>query len=152
MIDIVVQSTPATSLGRLYPRYDEEAGILAIESSVQRTWPFGVDIDCTLVFDLDDRRVLANIDFHVPRNHWLRSQKDDDPAMIASPGDLEFAPATVKHKSFHLPIQARADDGGHRLRIEIGSAKPSRAIALSPQCIALLTDDELVVLLVSGIR
>lgn len=72
--------------------------------------------------------------------------------MIAPPGDLEFALTTVNRKSFHLPIQARTDASGRNLRIDIGSAVASRAVALSDRCIALLADDKLAGFLISGIR
>lgn len=120
-----------------------------------RSMPIGMDAsttDGTLVFDLDDQRVLANFDFHVPRDRWLRSLNEDQPSMIAPPGDLEFSLTTVQHKSFHLPIQARTDASGRRLRIDIGSEMPSRAVALSDRCIALLAGDKLAGFLISGIR
>lgn len=58
----VLKSTPKS---RLYPRYDEEAGILAIESRVQRGWPFGFTIGGDIVFDIDKDRILANVDLHI---------------------------------------------------------------------------------------
>jgi len=42
---IIVEIGPATDLGRLYPKYDESVGILAVESKLKRPWPFGVDIE-----------------------------------------------------------------------------------------------------------
>lgn len=65
MTGIVVVTAPPTIAGRLYPRYVEDAGILAVQSKVMRPWPFGVDIDGRIVFDLDADRTLANFDLHV---------------------------------------------------------------------------------------
>jgi hypothetical protein len=151
MSGIVVSVKPATDAGRLYPRYDEESGILAIESRIERAWPFGIDVDGTLVFDLDERRVLANLDLHVPRNRWKRNLEEDIP-MIAPAGDLEFAQQTIQQKSFHLPLRLSSDRNAKRLRIELGIAKPDSAVALSVSCIALLAKHELTGFLIDDIR
>lgn len=151
MSGIIVSVKPPSDAGRLYPRYDEESGILALESRVERAWPFGVDIDGTLVFDLDEQRILANVDLHVPIDRWRRDLEGDTP-QIAPAGDLEFAQQTVTHKSFHLPMRLRGDKDARRLRIDLGAAKPDRAVALSASCIALLAHQELAGFLIDRIR
>jgi hypothetical protein len=147
---IVVSVKPPSDAGRLYPRYDEESGILALESRVKRAWPFGIDVDGALVFDLDDQRILANFDLHVPMNRWKRDLEENTPR-IAPAADLEFAQQTVAQKSFHLPLRLSCDSKAKRLRIELGTAKPDRAVALSASCIALLANHELVGFLIDGI-
>jgi len=132
-----------TDEGRLYARYDDAAGILVAESRIERPWPFGVDIDGRIVFDLDDQRALANFDLHVPKNRWKSDLKEEVPG-IAPPGDLLFAPETIALKSFSLPLRVRTDPLSRRLRIEFGTHQPTRAVALSASCIALLSADELV--------
>ena len=143
MTTIRVIAEPPTSAGRLYPRYDQEAGILAVESPVARLWMFGVDIDGRIIFDLDEHRVLANVDLHFPKHRWVRDLDHGLPT-AAPPGDIVFAPETVAYKSFSQPLRVRTDDKGQRLRIELGDKKPDRAIALSESCIALLAGHELV--------
>jgi hypothetical protein len=69
-ITVLVQK--ATEGGRLYPRYDRESGILAVESEQPRPWPYGMDIDGCLVFDVDEQRILANFDLHVGMSLWRR--------------------------------------------------------------------------------
>lgn len=66
MTGIVVVTAPPTIAGRLYPRYVEGAGILAVQSKVMRPWPFGVDIDGRIVFDLDAERTVATSTFMFP--------------------------------------------------------------------------------------
>jgi hypothetical protein len=140
---ILVSVAPPTSHGRLYPRYDKASGILAAESKVERPWPFGIDIDGRLIFDVDQQGVLANFDLHVPRDRWQKNLEDELPR-IASPGDLVFSSEAIATKSFSLPLQVRTDRLSCRLRIEFGWNKPDRAIALSDSCVALLSADELV--------
>jgi hypothetical protein len=72
MSSIKVSVPPPTEAGRLYPRYVKDARILAVESTVARPWPFGVNIDGTRICDLDEWRVLANFDVHWPRSRWKR--------------------------------------------------------------------------------
>ncbi|MGH8174772.1 MAG: hypothetical protein ACREV5_00750 [Steroidobacter sp.] len=140
---ISVNVKPPTKAGRLYPRYDEESGILAVESSVQRDWLFGIDIDGTLVFDLDEQRVLANFDLHIPKDRWERDL-GPDATLISRPGDLMLTPESIAQKSFNLPIRVRTDSQAQRLRIEIGVAKADHAVALSESCVALLARNDLV--------
>jgi hypothetical protein len=63
--------------------------------------------------------------------------------MIAPAGDLEFAQESLDQKSFHLSLQVSCNKNASLLRIELGTAKPDRAVALSPSCVALLVRDEL---------
>jgi hypothetical protein len=139
---IRVDIRPPTTAGRLYPRYDAESRILAVESSVQREWPFGIDIDGVLVFDLDEQHCLANVDLHVPKNRWVRDL-GAEVTLISRPGDLIFLPEALAQKSFNLPIRVRTNKQAQRIRIEIGATKADRAIALSESCAALLAGNNL---------
>jgi hypothetical protein len=143
MAGIIVSVTPPTDRGRLYPRYVEGAGILAVESRVERPWSFGVDIDGRIVFDLDDERVLANFDVHVPKSRWKSDLNEEVPA-VAPPGDLAFSAETIAIRSFTLPLRVRTDRLSRRLRIEFGRGQADRAVTLSASCIALLSASELV--------
>ena len=138
---ITVTVRPPTKQGRLYPRYGKEAGILAVESEVERPWPFGVDIDGNLVFDLDAQRVLANFDLHIPRNLWMPGISIALPHAL--PGDIVFSSETVAHKSFNLPLRVTTDSYGQRVLIEIADISPTGAVALSDACIGLLSGTEL---------
>jgi hypothetical protein len=148
---ILVQQKPKTSFGRLYPRYDDDSGILAVESRIKRPWPFGVDVDGTIVFDLDEARLLANFDLHIPRARWERSLPEEQSFATAEAADIEFTDETVRQKSFHLPIRARTDAGARRLLVQIGDARPTNSVALSERCVALLAGNELVGFLITGL-
>jgi hypothetical protein len=62
--------------GALEPRYDKESRILAAESPVPAEWPFGVDIDGRIVFDLSSDRTIMNFDLHIGESRWV-----EDPAI-----------------------------------------------------------------------
>ena len=139
----------ATEAGRLYPRYDQESDFLVVESRQPRDWPYGIDIDGSVVFDIDARRVLANFDLHIGMKRWLRDLEVEWPTRVRA-GDLAFPVETLAQKSFSLPLRVRADRSARCVRIEIGDSKPDHVVALSDQCIALLAQDELAGFLVQG--
>jgi hypothetical protein len=140
---IMVSVAPPSDRGRLYPRYVEDAGILAVESKVKRPWPFGVDLDARIIFDLDEQRVLANFDLHWRKSRWKRDI-GVEPLPSAPPGDLVFALETISAKSFSLPMQVRINPQSRVLRIEFGMNRPDRSVALSDSCIAFLSASELI--------
>jgi hypothetical protein len=140
---LIAEVGPATDLGRLYPRYDESVGILAAESKFKRPWYFGVDIDGRIIFDLDDCRVLANFDLHIPKNRWIKDWRSDL-LPRARPGDLILSLETIETKSFSLPLRVRSDEFCREVYIQIGSRVPDRSVELSSACLALLCLNELV--------
>jgi ribose 5-phosphate isomerase B len=103
----IVEIGPKTDLGRLYP--DDLAGILAVESKLQRPWPFGVDIDGRIIFDIDQCRVLANFDLHIPKKRWTKESLIVPPVQRCL-GDLIFSQETIEIKSFSLPLRVRSDE------------------------------------------
>lgn len=141
---IMVSVLPPTEAGRLYPQYDDSAGILAVQSRIERPWLFGVDIDGRVVFDLDEQRVLANFDLHIPKSRWRRDRLEEEYPLTVPAGDLVFAVETIETKSFSLPLTIRTDVNTGHVRIEFAKHKPNRAVVLSSSCVALLSADELV--------
>jgi len=140
---ITVEIGPKTDLGRLYPRYDDSAGILAVESKFERPWAFGVDIDGRIIFDIDERRVLANLDLHIPKKRWKKEARKRPPERCCF-GDLIFSQKTIKIKSFSLPLMVSSDELCREVHIQFGSSTPDRAVGLSSSCLALLYQNELV--------
>ena len=141
---IAVRLRPATERGRLRPQYDEESGILEVGSSVSREWPFGVDIDGRVVFDLDRNCVLANFDLLIPRRFW-RVRDDLSPPPARREADLEFTRQTISQKSFSLPLEVDTDRARSRARIAFErGATDAEAVALSDQCFAFVRDGRLV--------
>lgn len=139
-LEVVVR--PRHDNGGLNARYDEESGILSVESCVQRPWPFGVDIDGNLVFDLDAQRILANFDLHIPRDRWERDWTPIDPPAARS-GDLEFTCSTVTQKSFHLPISVRMDPASRQVSIDFARGNVGEFVGLSESCFAIVSGSEL---------
>jgi len=140
---IIVEIGPATDIGRLYPKYNESVGILAVESKVKRPWPFGVDIDGRIIIDLDERRVLSNFDLHIPKNRWTKELRKD-PLPQGRPGDLILSRETIETKSFSLPLRVSCDELCHEVSIQFGARAPDRAVELSSACLALVCQSELV--------
>ena len=138
---ITVAVRPPTKQGRLYPRYAADAGILAVESEVRRPWPFGVDINGNVVFDLDAQRVLANFDLHIPRKLWKPGLSTALPRAL--PGDIVFSSEAVAHKSFNLPLRVTTDPDSQCVLIEIADVRPTGAVALSDACVCFLSGTEL---------
>src|SRR5689334_2833287 len=144
MSGIVVSVANPTDRGRLYSRYDNSAGILVVQSRVDRPWPFGVDIDGRLVFDLDRTRTLANFDLHVPKNRWRKGRIEARVRPDAVPGDLIFTPETIAAKSFSLPLSVTIAPSGRHLAITFGEREPDCAVSLSEFCVAFLAMSDLV--------
>ena len=140
---------PPTKAGRLYPRYDKESGILAVESSVAREWRYGLDIDGRLVFDLDNDRLLANFDLHIPKERWVRDLALSWPATVPL-GNLIFTSETIAQQSVHSSLRVRSDPNLQQVQIDIGSNEADAKIALSERCIALLARNELAGFLVKN--
>lgn len=139
-IEVVTRSpTPA---GRLLPRYDEVANILVLESPEQREWPYGIDVDGRIIFDIDDERVLANCDLHIGRDRWESDAGMDWPS-DAQAGDILFSLAAVETKTFSLPLRVTLDRAQRRVRIEIGTLSPDRFVALAERCIACISKGQL---------
>lgn len=146
---ITIRVREPTAQGRLYPQYDAESDILTIGSMVQRPWPQGVDIDGNIVFDLDENRLLANLDLHVGKRLWHKGIKRPWPSN-ADPHDLEFTMATIGTKSFSTPLRINTDRQRSQVEIEIGEndeGKHETAIALSDRCVAFVCNDQLVAIL-----
>lgn len=140
MIDDVIRVTTkaATPAGRLWPIYDDEAGVLEIGSRVPADWPFGIDIDGTMVFDLDQSRRVANIDVHVGRRMWKTGLRWSWSGR-AVPRDLILDEETVRRKSLSVGLEVRQSEDGRRIEIELGSGgQQGGAVALSDDCWAVL--------------
>jgi hypothetical protein len=131
----------------LSPHYDADADILSVTSGSQIDWPYGIDIDGNLVFDLDAQRRLVNFDLHIPRRLWSRAKLKEWPRSSIA-GNLAFSKQAIDQKSFNTPINVMHDKEQGILSIGIGSEQRDRVIEISKSCIALLHQSELVGFLV----
>jgi hypothetical protein len=150
MTDIEVSVCPRSERSELHPRYDADSDILAIESRIHRSWTFGVDIGGNIVFDLDQSRLLANVDLHIGKRLWKPAEGLRWPPS-PRPGGLIFSEATVRHKSFELAIVAEHDTLSRILRVAIGGHPPTEFVEVSRNCVGLLSERRLVGLLVRGL-
>lgn len=138
---ICVQQREPTEKGALYPRYVKDAEILAVQSRVPRDWPFGVDIDGRLIFDIDADRILANFDLHIPKRYWIVQSRADEPRACQE-ASLEFTGSALEYKSFSLPLQVRTDAARSYALIEFDKLIPhGRWLALSEKCLARVDVD-----------
>lgn len=141
---IRVKLRDATERGRLYPRYDEEADVLELSSTVPRDWPHGIDIDGRIIFDLDADRVLVNLDLLIPRRRWKITPSLEPPQASRS-ADLEIAEISLAHKSFHLPLEVTTNEPRSCARILFGKVEhQSSQVALSSRCLAFIEEDRLI--------
>jgi len=137
MQSIQIEVLPQTEENKLYPRYDQDAQILEVSSKAQRPWPYGVDIDGTIIFDLDANCVLANFDLLIPKRLW-REVSTIKPQLSTHTGALLFSANSIRHKSFHIPIKVITESRGRVVVIYFGEVHPGfSVISLSEQCFAL---------------
>lgn len=135
MIEVLVR--PATSEGRLFPSYDGDSGILSATSSVDRPWMKGADIDGSVLFDVDEHRVLTNIDVLIPKAKWKSTRAAVRPLGSIN-GDLIFSEQTLATKSFSLPITVDASADKSQVVVRFGRMPYTETVALSDDCIGLL--------------
>lgn len=143
MTGVGVSIGPPTEGGRLHPRYDVESDILEVTAETPRDWPYGVDIDGNIVFDLDARRHLANFDIHIGRRLWKRGSVRRWPEKAAV-GTIVFSKETIEQKSLNMRLRLVYDEEQGVLQVMLGDRQPDRELELSKECIALLSRDELV--------
>ena len=149
MSGIRVFTKRPTEKGRIYPRYDVEADILSVETHVDCQWKFGVNVDGTIVFDLDNDRVLVNFDVHVPRRLW-RKARDITWPKTAKSHDIVFSEEAVIQHVFSLPVTVNVTNSLDQVRIDIGTGCVDYFVSLSDQCVGLLGAGELKGFLLRG--
>jgi hypothetical protein len=143
MMEIQVYLRRPTVHGRLYPRYDDEADLLVVSRALLEPCPYGIDVDGTLVFDLDADHVLANFELLVPKRLWHVVSTSEAPRPSRE-AEIVFSQSSVIQKSFHLPLEVRTNELQSYADIRIGrSEKEAIWVALSGSCFALLTRDRL---------
>lgn len=140
MNGIRVLVSPPSPMGALKSRYDGQSGILSAESCVTRAWPFGINIDSALVFDIDAQGILANLDLLIPKRLWVPGDvcvsKD-----IERRGDALIAKKSLDVKSFNSPVKVKFNSS--LVFIEIGFNKHDTVLRLSDTCSLLLYEDYL---------
>lgn len=133
-----------TRHNRIFPHYDREADILSVSTHERVDWPYGVDIDGNIVFDLNKDKILVNFDLLIGRQRWKRMPLHWQWPAQAKEMDLGFSDTTICKKSFSLPIQVFTDQRTKNLTIQFDKS-PDHGIAvrLSNACAAFLHKDRL---------
>jgi hypothetical protein len=149
MTGVRVSIGQPTNGGRLHPRYDEESDILEVTTKSLWEWPYGVDIDGTIVFDLDAMHHLVNFDILAGRRLWKRGTVRRWPDEAAS-GRIIFSKETIDQESLHIPLRFVYDERRGILHVAFGDLKPDRELELSSECLALLSRTELAGFLLRG--
>lgn len=128
----------------MFPRYDYESDILEVRNPDVVDWPFGVDIDGNLIFDLDKEKSLVNFDLHIPMQYWEEVDIIRKPE-IKSRGVLKFTENTLKIKSFNIPIKVFKNKAANILLVEFGeNVMQGYGVKISDACIAILKGKYLV--------
>jgi hypothetical protein len=143
MKEIHIQLEPSTAAGQLYPRYDEEANLLEVGSRVPRDWPYGVDIDGRIIFDIDTDYILANFDLLIRRRLWKVSSNLEIPQPLRK-SNIKFTVESLKHKSFSLPLSINTNKEKSCVQILIGKTRDNADwVTISEYCFALIADEKL---------
>ena len=136
MIGIPVLIAPATADGRLYPHYHNSSGILTLDTESPRSYPFGINIDGTLILDFDEGGVLATAELLLPMSRWkgkASTARPDGP-----PGNVVLPPPRRTSVDYEWPATVSKDVQMETGRIVFGSSDHDRAVQLSTDCYALL--------------
>ncbi len=129
--------------GQLYPYYDLEAEILELTNSIEENWPYGIDIDGTIIFDFDKKFILSNVDILVPKKYWKIKDKLEIP-LPTKKGILIIKNQSLEKKSFNLPIEITRDKANKYVKIIFDKRNNySKVIELSNKVYALLRNKNL---------
>ncbi len=123
----------------LLPRYDNETNILEVGNPNIREWPYGVDIDGNIIFDLDKNRKLANFDLLIPMSMWKNKENIIFPKTNKK-YDLVFDQSTLKAKSFNLPLSVCSTENNNLVLIRFNEKdRNDEIVKLSDFCVAILS-------------
>ena len=138
----IVLRRPAP-LYELYPRYDKGADLLEVGSVKSRDWPFGIDIDGNLIFDIDENRIIANFDLLIRKSLWKVSSILQPPKANKR-ACIEVSQEAINHKSFNLPLEVTTNETKSIVCIMFGRIETNGTwIVLSRQCLAYVVKDYL---------
>ncbi len=142
---LAVELGEAPTAGRLYPRYDDAADLLVVESQVRRDLPYGVNVDSLVLFDLDAERKPVDFELLRPRRLWQVVEPFPETLRSLGPADIVFAEATVRREHVRLPVHVITDAERSRVRITLGRGRGEvQAVELSLDCAALIVGEQLV--------
>jgi hypothetical protein len=137
---IRVQLRGWSERGQLVPRYDPEGNILVLDSPVFRPWPHGINIDATIILDIDADGILASVEVLLPRSRWKAARPLERPA-VAGWVSVEITEEARRQKSFDLPILVQTNEDRSCALVYIDRPRdPPQAYALSDRCMVLIEE------------
>ncbi len=136
---IKVKKEKSMGISNLLPRYDQESNILEVGNPNVREWPYGIDIDGNIVFDLDKQRKLVNFDLLIPMDLWKKKENIIHPKSDKK-YDLVFDQSTIEVKSFNLPLSVFSTKRNRKILIRFNKeSRNEELIKLSDSCMAILS-------------
>jgi hypothetical protein len=142
MSAIQVELAGPTKLGRLYPQIVE--GVLSLESAPRRQWPYGVNVDYSLILDLDSSHTLAHVELLDEKRLWKVVDPFPDKPYITRKANLVFPKHIIEHEIFEQPVKVVTDKRKDHVLIWFGGTlREAAAVELSENCLALVEDNQL---------
>ena len=142
---ITIELREPTAAGCLYPRYDDAADLLVVESQARRDLPYGVNIDSLVLFDLDAERKPVDFELLRPRRLWQVVEPFPETPPSIGPADIAFTEATVDREHLRLPVHVISNAEHSRVRIAFGKGRDGvQAVELSHDCAALIAGERLI--------
>ena len=127
----------------IIPHYDNEADLLFADSIVHKVWPYGIDINGTLILDFDKNHVLSSIELIVAKRYWNVVDQLEKPS--SSPyACLSIAEESLKKKSFDLPLKVTTNRSRDLVCVTfVNLLNQPISVKLSDRCIAYLYKEKL---------
>ena len=140
---IQVEVVPTALEKKLYASFDPATQILSAASKHECDWPYGIDIDGSIVFDMNECREVVNIDLLIPPKMWSRERFEVE-KVDARQGALKIDVETIKTKSLSLPLKVYYDKSANSIYVAIGKNCATSSVILSESCSAFIAGGELV--------
>jgi hypothetical protein len=144
-------TVPPTHGGRLHVRFDSD-GSLEIQTNEDVEWPYGINIDNSVVLDFDESRRLANIDVLAPPDAWEVFAEIGRFVSRGKPADLLVSEESLEETFREDPVDFFTDAHRTVLIVSIGKVFPwndgSKVVELSSACAAVLAEGVLTAIII----
>ncbi|HBH24441.1 MAG TPA: hypothetical protein DDY13_13585 [Cytophagales bacterium] len=144
MKEIKIELVKSSNVGELFPKYDDESGILEVTSIKTSDWKYGMDIDGWLIFDINAERILENFDLLIPKRKWIMVEdKLINEINIIDFGVLRIDENSLNHQSYNYPnYKVILNKSQTILKILFDSeADNLQAYKVSKKCYALVNNN-----------
>lgn len=133
---LIVQVRPFEPEYALSAELDPRTRILSLSRQSPENWPFGLDLSAKVLIDFDGHGRLAGLELMVPPSRWPTGT-------ITVPETDGYATVAINvilrdRSSYAIPVEICAE--GNRLLLHWGPATASKAVRISDQATALLSE------------